>query len=81
MGSFTGASVWCCLLVKVWRTVHHSAAPGRLLRRQPRVHTGFYQAWVAKGLNQQVLGHMQVLPHAAAAPHLATCSLACPEHM
>ena len=49
---------------KVWRTVHNST--GSEKQRGGLVHTGFYRAWVAKGLDRQVLKHLRVRPPPAA---------------
>ncbi|KAK9788602.1 hypothetical protein WJX73_002360 [Symbiochloris irregularis] len=48
--------------LKVWRTVHHSVAKsGSWWHRAPLVHTGFYSAWVSKGLDRQVITHLKEL--------------------
>ena len=32
-----------------------------MMGTRPLVHTGFYKAWTAKGMDKEVLGHIQVL--------------------
>ena len=46
--------------IKIWRTDHPVIGEMTHLGLKPRVHSGFYKAWTAKGLNTQVVSHMQV---------------------
>ena len=45
--------------MQVWRMVHPPRRGTLLLASMPLVHTGFYCAWVARGLSVQVLQHLQ----------------------
>ncbi|KAK9788600.1 hypothetical protein WJX73_000156 [Symbiochloris irregularis] len=59
-GTASFINAWSDL--KVWRTVHHSGSKSRSWwHRAPLVHTGFYSAWVSKGLDRQVLTHLKDL--------------------
>ncbi|KAK9808451.1 hypothetical protein WJX73_006949 [Symbiochloris irregularis] len=47
--------------LRVWRTVHPPKRGIYMMGSQPLVHSGFYKAWVARGLNTQVLSFLQEL--------------------
>ena len=62
-------AVGCC---QVWRMAHEPVRGVLWVGTRPMVHSGFYLNWTSKGLNRQVLSHLQVplgspphLPHAA----------------
>ncbi|KAK9801989.1 hypothetical protein WJX73_007271 [Symbiochloris irregularis] len=47
--------------LQVWRTPHPPMRGRQWLGTCPMVHTGFYGAWTSKGLDAQVLKHLQGL--------------------
>ncbi|KAK9808474.1 hypothetical protein WJX73_010216 [Symbiochloris irregularis] len=47
--------------LRVWRTVHPPRRGIYMMGSQPLVHSGFYKAWVARGLDTQVLSFLQEL--------------------
>ncbi|KAK9788444.1 hypothetical protein WJX73_010754 [Symbiochloris irregularis] len=71
--SFTNA----LLDLKIWRTPHHAARDYRELciRGPALVHTGYYEAWMSKGLNQQVLNFLKELFQSGAVRPSARISL------
>ena len=66
--------------VQVWLTAHQPKRGRLWMGTRPMVHTGFYKAWTAKGLDLKVIGHIQAmfLPSAALPrPERSACSATC----
>ena len=47
--------------MQVWMCPHPPKRGMTCLGTRPKVHTGFYKAWTAKGLHNEIIQYLQVL--------------------